>query len=586
MFRKLIFSLLIVLMIALPVQADGGPFPEAPQSAQMLYNEMQAVYLGNLARRANGVAPLRMNAQLTEASRWFSWDSVENQPANFCGHTDSQGNDAGTRAFAAGWLGFLAAENAACAYVSPQDAINGWMASQGHRENLLNPGYREIGLGYYLRASDNRGYVTQDFGIDGVYAPVIIDNEALTTSNRSVDLYIYDMEAGGGFAGRGTTQQMMVSNNACFLGADWQPYDVETPWQINNAPGWQSVYVKSRDYLGRTFSASDSIYLGSSVAPDQLTQSALSSTSPTVTMYQLDNDSLPYMQFSLGWVADDSFATFNKWWGNGESVNDTQALGGTAYRMFPGDDETFAWVWSSEFIPNQDLVAYFRLKVNNNSDPNEVARISVVGAAGEYPAVTLRGSDFDAANTYQEFAFPFTSPAAGEMMFFKLWRTGSADVTFDAVTLFTPPVPVEDTYTWNIPGGNYRGQGVWLRYTDNAGTFSGYSEAKTVPVYTETSVTQQIIWARPTDGSITRTFRVVVGCGGELIPLDDAEWLNSSIEGDQVSISVNPDGMALGVYQAQLTLQPAAPELPALTIPVLLRVVEDYSTIALPAVMR
>ncbi len=105
------------------------------------------------------------------------------------------------RALTYGYLGGAGAENAFCGYVTPADAIQGWMNSEGHRANLLDPGSREIGLGYYRRASAGRGYVTQDFGSDPVYAPVIIENEALSTTTPNVNLYIYDRATNGGFAG-------------------------------------------------------------------------------------------------------------------------------------------------------------------------------------------------------------------------------------------------------------------------------------------------------------------------------------------------------------------------------------------------
>lgn len=54
------------------------------QSALLQYNEARTVYLGNLARRENGVPPLRWNCPLTYAARRFSWDSTENRPADFC----------------------------------------------------------------------------------------------------------------------------------------------------------------------------------------------------------------------------------------------------------------------------------------------------------------------------------------------------------------------------------------------------------------------------------------------------------------------------------------------------------------------
>ena len=75
------------------------------------------------------------------------------------------------------------------AVMSPlKSAIQGWMNSPGHRVNLLDPDFNEIGVGYYRRDSDGRGYVTQDFGNDAVYAPVIIENEALSTTSPNVNL--------------------------------------------------------------------------------------------------------------------------------------------------------------------------------------------------------------------------------------------------------------------------------------------------------------------------------------------------------------------------------------------------------------
>ena len=66
------------LLSGRPALTQGASPP--PQPASLVYDEMRTVYLGNLARRDNGVPPLRWNAQMTDAARWFSWDSVENRP--------------------------------------------------------------------------------------------------------------------------------------------------------------------------------------------------------------------------------------------------------------------------------------------------------------------------------------------------------------------------------------------------------------------------------------------------------------------------------------------------------------------------
>ena len=53
------------------VHAQGGYEPGV-QIQTLLYDEARTVYLGNLARRDNGLPPLRWNRQLTHAARWFS----------------------------------------------------------------------------------------------------------------------------------------------------------------------------------------------------------------------------------------------------------------------------------------------------------------------------------------------------------------------------------------------------------------------------------------------------------------------------------------------------------------------------------
>jgi len=165
------FSLLLNLKVsASPLNA----YDPTAQTPALFYNEARTMYLGNLERRNNGVPPLRWNRQLTYAARWYTWDSTENRPSGFCGHQDTQGHWPDYRTAFFGYLGLSGAENSYCGYGTPENAIQAWMNSAGHRANILDPNSREIGVGYYLRNSDGRGYVVQDFGTDDVYPPVII----------------------------------------------------------------------------------------------------------------------------------------------------------------------------------------------------------------------------------------------------------------------------------------------------------------------------------------------------------------------------------------------------------------------------
>jgi uncharacterized protein YkwD len=482
------FLLLFVFLLStfsIPIARAQGGYEPSIQTPSLLYDEARTVHLGNIARRDQGLPPLRWNRQLTHAARWFSWDSTENRPAGFCGHQDTQGNGFGYRTAAFGYLGFAGAENAYCGYLTPEQAIAGWMNSPGHRANLLGPDSREIGLGYYRRSSDGRGYVTQDFGTDPVYAPVIIEHEAVSTLNPNVNLYIYDRAPGTGFDGLDHATEMMVSNNPQFSGASWEPFNPNRAWTLASGEGWREVYVKTRDRFNRTLTVSDSIYLGANIPLHELGAAQMSTTQSQVTLYNLNGGALPQVQFSPGWLADDSDDSFSTLWGNGERVSDAAAWGGTAHRLFPGSGESSAWVYDWTFIKDVPLVAYFRLKVNDNTSSAEVARIKVQGGGTDYGPVVLRGTDFTAPNQYQEFAIPFTfhSNPNDEFLIFQFWRSGSADLYVDAVSIFSAPQAVTSPLTWSVPGGNYRGQGMWVRYT-NGIQFSPITEANTTQSFT------------------------------------------------------------------------------------------------------
>ncbi len=117
------------------------------------------------------------------------------------------------------------------------------------------------------------------------------------------------------------------------------------------------VYVKTRDVFNRTLTASDNIYLGANVPLNELDSAQLSTTQSQVTLFNLNGNGLPQAQFSLGWLADDTFGTFGFLWGNGERINDPSAWGGTAYRLYPGNGESSAWVWDTTFIKDTPMVA-------------------------------------------------------------------------------------------------------------------------------------------------------------------------------------------------------------------------------------
>jgi uncharacterized protein YkwD len=116
------------------------------------------------ARGAFAAAPaLAWNAALTQASVTHSDDMVAR---NFFDHTGSNGSTLGTRVTAAGYQWSRVGENIAAGQADVAQVVDGWMKSDGHCANLMNPSFRDIGVACVAGNANTsyRTYWTQDFG--------------------------------------------------------------------------------------------------------------------------------------------------------------------------------------------------------------------------------------------------------------------------------------------------------------------------------------------------------------------------------------------------------------------------------------
>lgn len=98
----------------------------------------------NANRQAAGLQPLRFNRALGAAAQGHACDMSRR---GFFGHAGSNGSDAAGRAKAAGHGGCMVGENLAWGYPKATQIVNGWMASTGHRTNMLLPTVTEFGVG-------------------------------------------------------------------------------------------------------------------------------------------------------------------------------------------------------------------------------------------------------------------------------------------------------------------------------------------------------------------------------------------------------------------------------------------------------
>lgn len=123
------------------------------------------VSLTNHERAANGCGPLIVDARLQAAAEGHSLDMALN---DFVSHTGSDGSSPWDRIHAQGYDYWIAAENIAAGYPTPESVVAGWMESPGHRANILNCSFVHIGVGYYYLPNDTGSvnyyhYWTQDF---------------------------------------------------------------------------------------------------------------------------------------------------------------------------------------------------------------------------------------------------------------------------------------------------------------------------------------------------------------------------------------------------------------------------------------
>lgn len=119
----------------------------------------QVVALVNKERAAAGCGPLTEDPQLEDAAQRHSDDMAAR---NFFDHTNPDGADPGQRITAAGYRWSTYGENIAQGQQSPQAVMDSWMNSPGHRANILNCSFKDIGVG--VHKGSGGPWWTQDFG--------------------------------------------------------------------------------------------------------------------------------------------------------------------------------------------------------------------------------------------------------------------------------------------------------------------------------------------------------------------------------------------------------------------------------------
>ncbi|GEM_PF-1627187 len=122
-----------------PLRVEPNPVTEGRLSVSGVVERT------NRVRTEKGLVELRSNEQLNQAARIKLKDMLDKQ---YFAHSDPEGGmTAEEVAGVAGYEFLMIGENLAWGgFADDEDLVDAWMDSPGHRDNMLNSGYREIGV--------------------------------------------------------------------------------------------------------------------------------------------------------------------------------------------------------------------------------------------------------------------------------------------------------------------------------------------------------------------------------------------------------------------------------------------------------
>ncbi len=114
--------------------------------------QLQVLDLVNQERLSRNIAPLKLNTDVQQAAQLRA-----SEICTSFSHTRPDGRSCSTALDDVGMSNMVAGENIAAGYRTPDAVMEGWMNSSGHRANILDTDYTEMGIGYYTNASSVYG---------------------------------------------------------------------------------------------------------------------------------------------------------------------------------------------------------------------------------------------------------------------------------------------------------------------------------------------------------------------------------------------------------------------------------------------
>lgn len=117
----------------------------------------------NAERAAAGLPPLVLDARLNDAAQRHAEDMLLR---SYYSHSSPEGRSPGDRVRKSGYSPRRVGENIARGALSVNEVMDNWMASREHRNNILHPGFADLGVGVAV-GRNSVGYTVlwvQNFG--------------------------------------------------------------------------------------------------------------------------------------------------------------------------------------------------------------------------------------------------------------------------------------------------------------------------------------------------------------------------------------------------------------------------------------
>jgi hypothetical protein len=178
-------SLIAVFLIAFQIVLSFAhrTFPQVLGYAANI-PPSEVIRLTNAQRQASGLSALSENSALDSAALAKGNDMLAK---GYWAHFAPDGTSPWSFFLSFGYKYRYAGENLARDFSDPNSAVSAWMNSPTHRENILNPNYKEIGVGVVqgALAGADTTVIVQFFGAPAGGAPAIPVAKAKETSTTA-----------------------------------------------------------------------------------------------------------------------------------------------------------------------------------------------------------------------------------------------------------------------------------------------------------------------------------------------------------------------------------------------------------------